>query len=442
MWPLSMTRRQLITRMIASAGTSTLVNFSATPAAPTSLELTRDYYCTAKLSGEFDNTHPGEMAEAVTNYLTSNTKTLAIFFHGGLVNRDEGMKTATNLLNWYGRPDDLGGQAYPYFFIWESGFSDTLKSVIGRETSLKPLVYPAVVRQHVETRITQHRDHGDETAIEESLRDLPTTRISFAVPIQRLWREMQDGTERAFSGPGTDPFAPLDRYVGAHMVKTLLSAYSISRAWPRITLIGHSTGAVYICNFLKYMHRALTDVKYQDRLGLTTMVRDYLASAMANIQFDVIFIAPAVRIANFAETFYLYHDLIRDFRSFGMSDGRESSAPTTTLLDQLFASIGWHRSLLYFVSGVCEQDADTPLFGMQRFMMNGAYDGDRFGRIDNINPLISYLAAKHRTIWASEAAASDPDPGRQCDATNHGGFPEEDKTRNSVCYLLRGGAYE
>jgi hypothetical protein len=70
------------------------------------------------------------------------TKRLALFFHGGLVDKASGQQSAANqFLNY-------AGDAFPLFFIWESGFGDVLSHhlpLIFAETIFRPSPLPCNV---------------------------------------------------------------------------------------------------------------------------------------------------------------------------------------------------------------------------------------------------------------------------------------------------------
>lgn len=101
------------------------------PANLPELPITPLNYCTSR-DGKFDDTTPAQMEAAIAAYLkVSDTKTLALFFHGGLVDKAGGLTGARTLIGPYSKPDDSGagpgGNAYPYFFVWESGLFEVLQ---------------------------------------------------------------------------------------------------------------------------------------------------------------------------------------------------------------------------------------------------------------------------------------------------------------------------
>jgi len=265
------------------------------------------------------------------------------------------------------------------------------------------------VLSRVADRRTEGRDHGDpNTVVEELLRQ------STLGPLARnVWERMKIDTGEAFR---PDP----DHYVGAKMVQQLIRQFYERGKTPRITLLGHSTGAIYICKFLRAVDAAVRDQPYQDR-----------------VKFDVVFMAPAVRVDEFAYTLYQVRDRIRAFRMFGMHDSLESREALIKQAPQVYTS-----SLLYFVSGVCENDDqdydDTPLLGMERFFSDARpFTRELFPAIREVKEFLN--AYPHAAVFSD--TPDDAPPGLRCAAHEHGGFPSEKDTLESVCWLLRTGDY-
>lgn len=105
-------------------------------------------------------------------------------------------------------------------------------------------------------------------------------------------------------------------------------------AAPRITLVGHSAGSIFLCELL-----------------------DQAARIMPDTTFDLILEAPAVTCERFAEAVTKHRDRIRKFRQLGLKDVDEARE----------MSLIFPGSLLYLVSNVFENDVDVPLLGMERF---------------------------------------------------------------------------
>jgi hypothetical protein len=520
-------------------------------------------YCTSA-KGVFDDTTRQQMSDAMAAYAkVSTTKSLALFFHGGLVDKASGMYNASQLVTPYSaaptaNPEDSVGNAYPYFFVWESGLLETLQhnlpgivaeaifqrlrdiigtkaqSVLGiaapppsQQMALRaPTLIAAVaapgaaptlsssdiaeVQQAIETdpiinaekrriaqsgvpaaealtasfgttprqvttspvtllspeivgaivaeeahkdamtpqgarslispialgslalgagsvlmrivrRYTNGRNHNfHNTVVEELFRQYYVANVGWAV-----WNEMKAETEMAFQGDD-------QHNVGTAMVDELIKFYETGEAaqTARVTLLGHSTGAVYICNFLKAMEQALQGKGYAQ-----------------DIRFDVIFMAPAVRIDVMSQTLARYGHLVRNIRAFVMSDELESaeillqvdgaSAEANVLLAQVYTS-----SLLYFISGSLEDsDDDTPVDGMERFFSRtGAFAPNAFPDIDDA---WAFYSGRPSAMVAADTSGMNPHPplGQRCSSHHHGGFPSDPATLQSVCYLLRTGAY-
>jgi hypothetical protein len=531
-------------------------------------------YCTSA-KGLFDDTTRQQMSDAMTAYeKVSALETLALFFHGGLVSKDSGMDGARRLSGPYGAttPPNPGngltveswGNAYPYFFVWESGLFETLQhnlpgiigeaifrrihDIVGQkavavidpaattpasqamllrmptltasvtanarptvtqedvlevqraveddpiinaekrriasstlpvhqalleslasptrtvQTSSASLMSPDIVSaiaaeeamhdhaasQNLEAfwnpvsfgtlalgagkvlvrivqRYAQERNHNfHNTVIEEIFRQFYVSNIGASV-----WAEMKRETTEAF---GPDPGC-----VGSAMIQELLRLYESGGNGlnARITLLGHSTGAVYICNFLAAMDEELRGKPYA-----------------AQIQFDVIFMAAAVRADIFSQTVAKHGHLIRNFRSFGMHDQLEAAEilvqldnPPNSTINAVLAQI-YTSSLLYFIAGCLEDDDDdTPLVGMERYYTGATpFTLGAFPAVD--------LVAKFFKLFSNALVHSDtselvPQPklGLRSASHHHGGFPGENPvngsggTLESVCYLLRTGQY-
>lgn len=534
-------------------------------------DITTLNYCTSA-KGVFDTTTPQQMHQAILKYgKVCDSKTLALFFHGGLVSKESGMATARQLYGPYSAssdPDDLAGDAYPYFFVWESGLAETLSHnlpgivgetifqrirdivgdkalrILGAEpktaeqiaslrapfldvqvqaearditvsqedidevqravendplinaakrqiaasarpaeeallqsvdttpravrtsdaTLLSPEIVNAIVAEETHKtflgaktqvmgspftlgllalgagevlvriirRYATGRNHNfHNTLVEEIFRKYYVANIGWAV-----WNEMKVKTAEAFQGNASVN-------VGTAMIQELLALYESGARGrnARVTLLGHSTGAVYICNFLAAMASALHGKPYA-----------------ADIRFDIIFMAPAVRVDVLAPTIAKFGGMIRNFRAFEMSDELESAeillqfdgwgSVVNPILAQIYTS-----SLLYFISGSLEdKDDDTPLNGMNRFFLrNGAFSPGKFLDIDAIQ---SFYDSKKNAVVLSDTRAMTPQPplGKRCTSHHHGGFPNDDTparngsphaggTLQSVCYLLKTGNY-
>ena len=241
-------------------------------------------------------------------------------------------------------------------------------------------------------RLRAGTDHGlYPTVVEELLRAFYLSYAGGAV-----WAAMKRDALDTF-GPGGAGTAFLDRLAG-----------EIARtgAAPEITLVGHSTGAVFINNLLTA----------PDRCRLGPPVR------------TVAFLAPACTTRDYAAALSESADHLSRFRMFTMDDAHERA-------DRLAGAL-YPRSLLYLVSGVLERDAEdayrcTPLVGLARYLEPRAADGDdeRSVRRFLVEP------AARRVVLSPGGDA----PGLRAAATRHGDFDDDPAVRDSLRHLIGPG---
>lgn len=257
------------------------------------------------------------------------------------------------------------------------------------------LKHGVAILVRVVERFAASRDHGVyPTVIEELLRELYLDRVG-----KLFWDETKKDTADAF---GTDPDCGGTAFCAA--LKEKLAA----GASPRIILVGHSTGAVYINELLKH---------FVPLLDAEPKLKD--------VTFDIIFLAPACTIAAFEETRKAYGHRIHGLRIFAMHDALETQDACIPLL--------YTRSLLYLVSGVAEGEADTPLLGMERFFSGKAPYSDAV-TLSARSFLLDDLT-RNRFVW-SKAANGD---GLSSASTSHGGFDDDATTRLSMQNIIGRG---
>ncbi len=263
------------------------------------------------------------------------------------------------------------------------------RGIISTAKMIKTIVSIAA---NVISRFVKDRDHGfHATVVEEILRELYLANVG-----QFIWETMKTDTADAF-GDNSD----------VHGGTALLDALSgaIDPAKPlKITLVGHSTGAVYISNFLDKTTGLLPD----------------------NQRYDVIFLAPASNCQLTADTLTQHRDKIGSFRMFTMTDHYEKKDELVKIL--------YPHSLLYFVSGVVEGGFDVPLVGMERF-----YDEDDFPAADfpEVATVRDYIEAdSDRAVWSVNNAGPD---GHRSTSEKHGDFDNDLKTLESIEHILAQG---
>jgi len=242
-------------------------------------------------------------------------------------------------------------------------------------------------------RFRAGRAHGMYvTLVEETLRELYVDKIG------RIgwWERMKTDT--------ADAFRDGKEHGGTALLTELKAQLEGIGAQPKITLVGHSTGAIYICNLLKAA-----------------------AQLVPTLQFDVIFEAPAATHALLAATAAEHGSRIRSFRQFGMSDEREANDAMVPVL--------YPSSLLYFVSALLEKDPDEPLVGMARYLDRpDVYHADSFPNVEACRKF--YARYPNSLVWSP----SQNGPGHSTDGKHHGEFDDEDQaTMGSVQHILQNG---
>jgi len=234
------------------------------------------------------------------------------------------------------------------------------------------------------------RDHGlYATVFEEILRE-----FYLGAAGEAIWATMKRETLDTFA-PVADAATPRG---GARLLDALGDA--IDRADPPdITVVGHSTGAVFINNLM-----ATVDSERSEPGGLP-----------AEFRFRrVVFLAPACTFADFAALIVRWDHLWDRFRMFTMTDAAERA-------DRMVRVVYPH-SLLYFVSGLLERGADgeseaaKPLVGLERWVKGPDSD------LLELSSVREYLADHgNEIVWSPVEGG----PGLSAAAKSHGAFDED-----------------
>lgn len=245
------------------------------------------------------------------------------------------------------------------------------------------------------SRIARKRDHGlYTTVVEELLREFYLANAG-----KRVWEVMKKDTRDAF---GDNP----ERYGGSAFLERLKTHWEGGRR-PRILLVGHSAGSIYVCHFIKHAAAILPP----------------------EVKFEVAFLAPGVDFRLLADTLKDHDERIACFRLFAMQDELE-------IKDRLVPVVPiYPRSLLYFVSGVLEDEPNKPITGLQRFYSGvPPYDSSAYPEIEAVR---SYIAADpNRAVWS----VADRGSGLASSAKRHGDFDDKDEaTMQSLHHILTAG---
>lgn len=246
-------------------------------------------------------------------------------------------------------------------------------------------------------RLAQGRGHGVyTTVVEESARELKGDLIGGI-----LWKNMKRDCADAFAGPP-------ETHGGTALLESIAGEWRNGHRH-RVVLIGHSTGAVWIAELLKAAAR--------------------MPHLPAELRFEIVLLAPASTFDLLDAALRAAPGRLAGFRVFGMRDERERR-------DRLIRPVPflYPRSLLYFVSGVAEEQTDMPLVGMERYHGEvPPYDAARMPAIASVRERVR--AFSHPWVWSP----ADAGPGVRTSAASHGGFDDDADTLDSIVHLLRHG---
>lgn len=242
------------------------------------------------------------------------------------------------------------------------------------------------------------RDHGVlATLLEEFARGNVVGGV-----IRHLWNLMKTDIREAFD-------TEAEHRAGLYFLQRL-KAYAEQphpyQAPLKVSLIGHSAGALYICELLK---------------------------AAAALEFDfvfdhLIFWAPGVDFTTFDQTILRHRDHFKTFTMFALRDEWERTDALTHPYDrkQWLKLYFYPRSLLYLVAGLLEggKDGITPLVGMQHYLesdtdgQGAPVDASTYQRIRN------FLIEGNRVVWSPTM-------------TTHGGFIKDTRRNGTIAATLK-----
>lgn len=249
-----------------------------------------------------------------------------------------------------------------------------------------------VIRRHI-----RGRDHGFyPTVVEELLRELYLADLGAWV-----WGRMKD--KAAAMWLPNEGLIGDERHVGSYILDKIAELQSVRPDF-RVDLTGHSAGSIAICEMLR--------AAAERSIGLRVNT--------------IAFLAPAGRSELGVSQLARHPDRCIQFRVFTMADAYERE-------DQLVPAI-YTRSLLYFISGVLEPDeVDAPLMGMMRHAGGqGAFASGPAAE------WAAFMTAQDQLVLSDSTVLKPGAPaGRKTSSRSHGGFDDDDLTRESLTELLR-----
>lgn len=311
-----------------------------------------------------------------------------------------------------------------------SAFSELASREFSKTSATRGLVelyqvakYVATVLRGILRRYAAGRDHGlYATCVEELVRSFKIAGSGLNEWGKALeWNHMKQDTADAF---GPDP----DVHAGIAFLTRLQAALAGGLRLDRITLVGHSTGAVYIAHWLERCKDCLPE----------------------NLKHDIVFLAPAITHDLFAQTLRTCGTYMGNFRMFAMKDTLEQDDQVWGQDDELSGGQDWRRyiypsSLLYLVSGILESrlsadgvwvdEPDMPILGMERFLVKtSTYSVADFPSVKAVRDWLN--AASKRMVWAK---ATGQLSGLNSEAIDHGAFDNDSSTLKSLREIVEKG---
>lgn len=314
-----------------------------------------------------------------------------------------------------------------------SAFSEIASREFSKTSATRGLVelvqvarFLVKVLRAVLARRAARRDHGlYATCVEEAVRAFKVASSGANEWGKALqWNRMKQDTEDAF---GPDP----NVHAGTAFLARLRNAIAHGMKLDRITLVGHSTGAIYIAHWLAHC-------------------RDYLP---ATLKQDVVFLAPAITFELFARTLDTHGARIGGFRLFGMQDAFERDDQVWGSDPELPGESDWRRyvypsSLLYLVSGILESrrdskgeehdEADVPLLGMQRYFVDDrVYTESVDPSLACVDRVRAWCASRpDAAVWS---VVNGQPAGLNSESIDHGAFDEDGATLDSLQRIVTRG---
>ncbi len=277
----------------------------------------------------------------------------------------------------------------------------------GLFSSLSTLKHAGKVLYRVVKRYVKGRDHVClfTTVIEEIYREFYVANIG-----EGVWNLMKTDTKDAYEDVG----GPTVR--GGWYLMNAIGAQMQQKEF-KVSVVCHSTGAIYVCHMLNYAIEAMKNHKVPSTFRLD----------------NLIFLAPAVDFRLFASTLAKAKQLIEHFRMFALSEKEETNYWEIPVL--------YKGSLLYIIAGLLEKEPDDeeksafdrPIVGLQRYYTKtSVYQQEEIVMVKDF-----IQAQEHGAIWSLHE--SGPEDCRT-DAKKHGEFDDTDTkhlTIESVCAILR-----
>lgn len=258
--------------------------------------------------------------DVVESAVNNGFKQIAIYDHGGLNNRGEGVDRARVLGPWL----EANG-IMPIFVVWQTGFLESATDIL--KGALEKLGVPVSADKFwLRNKIEEIKDRAFEVFARDA-------------GVKAIWENMKFRAAGA-SGTGgglTVAARELDKALG-----------SLGKERPSIHLMGHSAGAIMQGHFLSAM----------ERNNLTaSSIHLWAPACTVELATDKFGKAFAGKVADPKSTFIGL-----------LSDNNETNDACVPVL--------YSKSLLYLVSRALELEHKTPVLGMQTVWPQWSADAD------------------------------------------------------------------
>jgi hypothetical protein len=306
-----------------------------------------------------------DAVRVVTDKAANSGLPIAIYCHGGLNNRDEGVRRAQILGPWL-----LANGVYPIFIVWQTGFLEAAQHILSGAPRDEAAL--ARARGRVLEKLREEADRGFEI-------------FARNMGVRAVWEDMKSRAVRASSDTG-----------GMALVAKLLARAMSDKT--KLHLIGHSAGAIMIGAFLG----ALTSRKVK-------AASLHLWAPACTVSFAS---------ATYAKAFASRTIAAKSTYISVLSDENELADESIPVL--------YSKSLLYLVSRALEAEHKTPLLGLHRILDKEAAKDDIF-KNDLLPSIRDWITASKgiqldRPVAAKEVPTRRRGRSVEMIPANHGSF--------------------
>ena len=280
-------------------------------------------------------------------------------------------------------------------------FSQLLQNELAMEGGTRGPVLTCLARcvlrvaKRVIERWLEQRDHGlHATTIEEVLRECFADKFG-----KWIWGGMKGIAENICSDTTKNSGICLQ-------LVNRLSKLEENGTRLSVDLVGHSAGSIPICHLLN-----------SEKISL--------------IYRNVIFLAPACQLDLFYDNIIQKPNRYSTFRMFTMCDELEKN---NAMIDDVMQGFGflYPSSLLYFISGVLEEEPDCPIAGMHRFLQGST----PFNK-EPYKSCSEFLFSHDRIVLADTRTTSPQNNTHlESSAKTHSSFMTDLATLNSIQTII------